>query len=227
VVEGAALGREAVLLLGYGDLHRFEYIVSAYVRRFSKSLYSPAFFRQFAIAVANQKQYASNPELLHGLETTLAGLDPDERREVYLAMAEEAVQTGNVNVAVFAAGNAVKLVTEGTLPFLRARLYESAALLVTDDYGRGVEQLKTIDRAKLNSRDAKLFDAVTQMASKLRWPPEIPASMAAEPPSNGDGADKDEVNGVTLGRKTRERALQAIEKADKLFEQKKIGGEKK
>lgn len=226
-MEELALRREALLLVAEGDLHRFEYIVSSYMRRFSRSLYSPAFFRQLAVAVASQKKYISNPEYLKGLEDTLLGLDRDERREVYLAMAEEAVQAGNVSVAAFAAGNAARLVQEGSLPFMRARLYEGAALLVTVEYGRGVELLKTIDRTRLSPPDAKLLDAAMLMASKLRWPPEAPASAAGEPPSNGEGADKDEIDGVALGRKAVERARLAIEKADTLFEPKKIGEEKK
>jgi chemotaxis protein MotC len=227
LVEESALRREALLLAASGDLHRFEYIVSAYVRRFPRSLYSPAFFRQLAVSVANQKKYASTPELLKGLEGTLTGLDRDERREVYLAMSEEAVQAGNITVAIFSAGNAAKLVDKGSQPFIRAQLYEGAALLVTDDYGRGIEQLKTIDRTKLNLRDAKLLDVALLMASKLRWPPEPPSATASEPAISGEGADKDEVNGVALGRKARVKARRALDEVDKLFEQKKIGGGKK
>lgn len=227
LVEESALRREALLLIYSGDLRRGEQMVSAFVRRFPRSVYLPAFFRQLAATVATQKDYGDHPELLKQLGPLMTALTRGDRMDVYLLMAEEAVKAGNVAVAVFAADNVAGLASEPSQERVRAELYRDAALLVTEDYGRGVEGLKSIDRSKLDESDVKLLEAALAMASKLRWPPERPAAGAPAPMEGGEGAEKDEVNGVALGRKVREKAQRAVADTDRLLESHNTGGDKK
>jgi chemotaxis protein MotC len=235
LIEESALRREALLLLSKGDFARFESVISAYVRRFPRSVYGPAFFRQFAVGVADQKKFAEDPTLFKNLENILNMLSEEQRRDLYLAMAEEAVKAGRVSVAIAAAAHAGKLfmtdakqTPNDASNLMRSRLYEGAALLVTEDFGRGIELLKTVDRKQLNLHDANLLDAALLMAAKLRWPPEPPAEVKGEPPAQGEGADKDQANGVALGREVMARARRGLTEADRLLdESKKSSGTKK
>ncbi len=110
----------------------------------------------------------------------LGGVGLAERRDVYLTMAKEALIKGRVEMARFAAASATPLTQEESPEHARARLYEGAVLVVTDDFEMGAELLRGVDKSKLAEDDARLLDAALAVTSQVRRLPE-PYADAAPP----------------------------------------------
>ena len=86
-----------------------------------------------------------------------------------------------------AAANAVQLANEGGDDGERARLYEGATLIVTDDYDRGIEALSAIERSKLGEHERALLDVALLVAGQIRRMPAEPEPDSA-PPSESDAS---------------------------------------
>jgi chemotaxis protein MotC len=179
IIEEAALRRQIALLAGTGASERYEALATRYLRRFPNSVYAGGFRQQFAVAIAVHTD-ASEPDRLARLETMLGGVLRDDRREVYLTIAKEAVAKGKIEMAKFAAVNATRLTEDASAERERARLYEGAALIVTEAFERGVEILDALDRDKLAEADISLLDAALSIADQVRRMPNAPD---AEPPA--------------------------------------------
>jgi chemotaxis protein MotC len=205
LIEEAALRRQVTALAASGDADRFALLSRAYLRRFPKSVYAGSFRRQFAVDAASG-EHAGDPTHIMRLEATLAALDPDDRRDVYLTIAREAVLGGKVELARSAAASAVRLFPEGSAERLRAQLYEAAALVVTEAFPRAVSTLEAVDTARLQTEDAELLDAAAEVAGKVR---RLPASEEA---SSGTDAED-----IAAAFKAAGRAREAIALVDKLI----------
>jgi chemotaxis protein MotC len=170
LVEEAALRRQTFLVAATGALDKFEMLSRRYLRRFGSSVYANSFRRQFAAEVANQK-YDSDPERLARLEVVLGSLSSADQRDIYLTIAEEGIARGKVELTRLAARDASRLTEDGSVERSRARLYEGAALIVTEQFEKGFAALKRIDRTRLGPADAELLDAAASLASEVRrWP---------------------------------------------------------
>ena len=90
----------------------------------------------------------------------------------------------------------------------RARLYEGAALIATDDFERGVEILSAIERSKLDEPEHKLLDAALSIAGQIRRMPAAPGADS-EPPS-------DQAQGAGAGQ-VLERAQKMLAQVDQLL----------
>ena len=99
-----------------------------------------------------------------------------------LTIAKEALGKGKVEMARFAAASAARLADEDSAERERARVYEGAALIVTEDFERGVEMLGAVERSKLAEADAGLLDSALAIAEQVRRLPEDAASES-EPPA--------------------------------------------
>ena len=66
----------------------------------------------------------------------------------------------------------------------RSRLYAGAALVVSDNAGKGVETLQAIDRSRLSAADAELQDAALAVAASVRAEPKT----ATTPPAGEPGS---------------------------------------
>jgi chemotaxis protein MotC len=170
LVEEAALRRQAFLVLAAGNRDRFEMLSSNYLRRFGDSIYAGSFRRQFAAEVVGEK-YAIDSSRLKKLEAMLDDLDPAQRLELHLAIAEDGTVRGKVEAAKMAAEHAFRLAKDSNATKARAELYRGAALIATDEFERGVADLKSVDRSLLGPPDAELLDAAFSLAGQMRvWP---------------------------------------------------------
>jgi chemotaxis protein MotC len=107
-------------------------------------------------------------------------LEKDQQKLAYSAIAEAGILRGHVQITLLAAKKLADQTKDDPKRALQARLYESAALLVTDDYDRGAIQLRSIDRAELGARDQPLLDAALSVAIRMRTP--LPATLPGAPP---------------------------------------------
>ncbi len=179
IVEEAALRRQIALLAAAGRADRYELLATQYLRRFPSSVYAGGFRQQFAAAIAVHTNAGESGRLAR-LEIMLGGVEQADRREVYLTIAKEAIAKGKVEMAKFAAANAGRLTEESSAERERARLYEGAALVVTEEFDRGVEMLGTVERTKLADTDTALLDAALGIAGQVRRLPDAPASEPAD-----------------------------------------------
>jgi chemotaxis protein MotC len=180
LVEEAALRREAVIAAAIQDLPKFEMLASQYLRRFNKSIYADDFIQRFAVAVTTS-QYADNAKLFERLAETLDSLGAEQRLAAYLGIAEAGIVRGRIQLTRLAAQKLAVEAKDDQALALKARLYEAAVLLATDDYEQGAKQLKSIDPRPLLPRDRSLYDAALSLANRIRMP--LPADLVVtEPP---------------------------------------------
>lgn len=218
LVEEAALRREAIVASIAGDLDAFKLLTSQYLRRYSKSVYAGDFIRRFATVVTKGK-FAESPGLFQGVAEMLDTLDNDQQKFAYTAIAEASIVQGRVQLTLLAAKKLADQARDDPKHALQARLYESAALLVTDDYDRATVQLKSIDRAELGPRDQPLLDAALTVAGRMRAPPDAAVFDAPPPPVSAEqGKDAE----LTQPPAVIGDANKAIGKVDDL-----LGGEKR
>lgn len=206
IIEEAALRRQIALLAAAGNADRYETLATQYLRRFPNSVYAGGFRQQFALAIAGHTD-AAEPGRLARLERVLGGVGKSDRRDVYLLIAKEAVAKGKMAMAKFAAANAAPLTDAASTDRERARLYEGAALIVTEEFDRGVEVLGAVERSKLAETDVALLDAALSIAGQVRRMPDTPD---AEPPRAASPAG--EVAGQALAQ-----ARHAIAQVDEIL----------
>lgn len=211
LVEEAALRRQTFLVAVAGDRDGFEMLASQYMRRFPNSVYAGSFREQYAMEITGER-YAA--ERLPRLEATLRELEAPSRHQFYLAIAREAVIKGRAELASLAAGNAVRLGEEEGADTVRARLYAAAAAVVGDDMEQGRSSLESVERSKLEPRDAELADAVLAIASEVVRPvPDVAVAGDAPPPAAAGAKPRDEERlAATLGTiKTVRQALAQVD----------------
>jgi chemotaxis protein MotC len=171
LIEEASLRRQIALVVPTEAREHYEALATLYLRRFPHSLYAGSFRQQFAAAVAGNV-HASEPDRLARLEAILAGVGPADRRDVYLAIAKQALLKGKVEVAAFTAGSAGKLADAGSADEARAHVYRGAALVASEAVQEGAAMLGGADRSKLASDEAALIDAGLAVAEAVQRPPQ-------------------------------------------------------
>ena len=212
IVEEAALRRQIALLAAGGNADRYEALATQYLRRFPNSVYAGGFRQQFAVAIAGPYAMRRSPGRLGRLESMLGGVAQSDRREVYLTIAKEAVAKGRMEMAKFAAANAQPLAEAGSADRERARLYEGAALIVTEEFDRGVEVLGAVERSKLAETDTALLDAALSVAGQVRRMPDTPD---AEPPGAVSPAGEGAGQALAQARKAVAQVDEILSGADK------------
>jgi chemotaxis protein MotC len=183
LIEESALRQEILLVASEGNMARFDQLSSQYSRRFGNSIYAANFRRQFFAGVARQ-DFAGTSEWIARTETELQKIAPSERASAYLSIAHEAALGGNVEIARYAAGHAAELLRNGSTDHARAKLYEGAALIITDDYEKGEAALRSIPAEKLRDTDRELLDAARLVSSEVRRWPEAPAESQEPLPAS-------------------------------------------
>jgi chemotaxis protein MotC len=210
LVEEAALRRQIAIVATAKDLDRFDMLSTNYLRRFAKSVYAGSFRRQFAADVAGRED-AGNASRTARLAAALEALDPADCRDIYLAIAREALIKGKVELTRFAADSTVRLVEEASAERRRASLYAAAVLVVTEDFDKGVSALEAMDRGGLDEEDAELLDAARSVAAEVRRQP-----VPNDAPSRVRGEDAaTTVQIAETARQTMARADRLIETASK------------
>lgn len=223
LVEEAALRRQAILAAKMGDLDTFERLSSQYFRRFGASLFAGSFEQQFAQEVVS-KAYPAQEKRMAKLEEIIRSLEPEVRINTCLALAEQGISRANVEVVRFAARLAGIDAQSSSLDATRMRLFEAAALLVTDAYEEGSRALWTIDRAKLGVREEALLNAAFAVSREIARPPSMatwarqkPGTPEASATENADAA-ADKANEITESRVVSD-AQQALERVDELLKE--------
>jgi len=201
LIEEAALRRQVALVASAADVERYEALSSRYLRRFPKSVYAGGFRRQLAIDMVSRPG-AVDPESLSRLSAALGGLDPADRSDFYLMMAKEGLLRGKVAIVRFAAKQAAGLAEPQSAEGARARIYESAVLVVTDEYETALAALEATSAEGLGQEDVELLESALSVAAEVRRVP-APTDVAARarPEHNA----------------TVERARQAIASVDQLI----------
>ena len=141
-----------------------------YVRRFANSVHMGNFRRQLAVDVATRGM-ADDPARRSRLEAALEFLAASQRQDVYLSIAWEGLKGGGVDLVRWAAANAARLASEDSAQHLRSRLCEAAALIVTDEFDKGLSILESIPADRLNEEEAALLAAALRIAKQVRREP--------------------------------------------------------
>ena len=215
LVEEVALRRQILLLPASGQLARLELLLARYIRRFGKSFYASAFWRQLAAEIAGL-ELVDTQERQARLAATLDELDSAGRQQLYLSTAREGIAKGRIGLTRFAAGEAMRLTSAGSQDGLRARVYEAAALIVTDAYDRGLSSLMGIERAKLAASDAELVTAALGVARQIRRPPPPRSSTTSTVPTAGISAERVREMSA-IGRQAIARAQTAVASVDAIL----------
>ncbi len=216
LVEEAALRREVLLLSNVNDTARFEMLAFTYLRRFPKSIYAKNFYRSFAIAVVTGK-YGTDPKLMKRLEMRLDELSDSARKQLYMAIAEEGVIRGRVELTRLAADRIGYLLQDGGRDAIRLQLYKAAALVVTKEYDYALARLRSIDRSKLSTGDRGLLDSALLLAGEVRRPPQIEGEIKELPPLSSatqvrHGAVAEKSEALDSARKALSQADEALNK---------------
>jgi chemotaxis protein MotC len=201
LIEEAALRRQIAIVATAKDFDRFDMLSANYLRRFARSVYAGAFRRQFAADVAGREDAGSAGRMAK-LAAALEAVDLVDRRDIYLAIAREALIKGKSELARLAADGAVRLAEKDSAEQRRASLYEAAALVAGNGIEKGTSALEAMDKAELDEEDAELLDAARSVAAEVR---RLPA------PSEAAGEDA----GATP--KTVEAARQSMARVDQLI----------
>ena len=206
LIEEAALRRLAAIFAAASNFRKFETVSAVYLRRYPRSIYAGGFRQQFATQVAVYET-ARDPDRLAKLKGMLASLDAKDRRDVFLAMAHEAILRGRIVLSRFAAGEAALLADNDTLEATRAKLYEAAALVATDQLETGLAALKGLKRTDFSRQDAELLDAALSLAHQVAGSPPPAAGTTMRPRQDASGPEP----------KILEPARQAIARVDQLL----------
>jgi chemotaxis protein MotC len=214
LVEEAALRRQVLLVSNVEDHARFEMLSFQYLSRFPKSIYAKNFARSFAIATASSK-YGADPKLMGRLEKRLDELDDDLRTQLYMALAEEGVMRGRVELTRMAADKIGHLLKDGGRDSVRLQLYKASALVVTPEYEYAIARLRMIDRSKLGSGDARLLDNALALAVEVRQPPKVEGPVKELPPLSS--ATQVKHGAVAEKSEALDRARLALAQAEQLL----------
>jgi chemotaxis protein MotC len=211
LIEETSLRRELLMLSKSDNVDRFESLAKRYMRRFRNSVYADNFRLQLVTEVASAKSW-DNAQRLAKIEKVLSNLDDADRQDAYLVMAQVGLTKGNVTTARFAAEHASAIVIDQVDVSPQARVYEAAALIVTDKFEDGVVKLKGVERDKLGAKDAQIFDAAMKVADQVRrWPQPGLQEPASAPSDNGSARARDL---AAVGARTVEVARAAMTKVD-------------
>jgi chemotaxis protein MotC len=172
LVEEAALRRQVFIVAQMGDLDRFEFLSGQYLRRFNSSVFASDFRQRFATALT-RLNLAETSGHFQRLRALMTATDSDTQRATFLHVSRSAVIHGKIETARLAAAQAESLSTMGSSDGVRARLYGAAAGIVTEDFLRHSDELKTTNRRQLTDADAELLDAAVTAADAIRYWPSV------------------------------------------------------
>lgn len=214
LVEEAALRRQVLLLSNADNNQRFEMLAFAYLRRYPRSIYARNFARSFAVTVASGK-YATDAVLMERLVRRIDELPDETRRRLYMALAEEGVTRGRIELTRLAADKVAPLIPANSRDAVRLELYKAAAMVVTKDYDVALGKLRAIDRARLNTGDAQLLDNALALAAEVREPPMVDGPVAQLPPLSS--ATQVKYGAIAEKSEALDRARAALGQADVLL----------
>lgn len=187
LVEETALRRELVLAEETADVDKFATLAGEYMWRFPNSVYFEGFRQRFASA-AVRFGLASDQTQFAKVESLIGKLDAASSLRLYLQIAQKGIVAGKASSARFFAEKAARLSADGSVERARAKLYEAAALLLTDQFEAGAKELETAEAAPLPKPDAELKTAVAALAKAIGQEAGFKEEQNALEPAGHDGS---------------------------------------
>lgn len=215
LLEEGALRRQVFVASQTGDVKKFLALSSGYLRRYRHSIYAGNFRQRLASALT-RIDFGRDQGLFEGVVEMLMDLEPDARRDIYLLAARSSIEQGKTHSARMLAEKAKELSEGDVVSAARAKLYRAAAMIVSPEtIGMAVEDLKGIDRTKLEASDAMLLDSALSMAGHIRVMPgdktADKSSRPSPPPSDVNKQQAPEQLQAVL------KAQDALSRIDKLI----------
>jgi chemotaxis protein MotC len=193
LIEEAALRREVFVEGQRGNIARLEFLSIQYLRRFRHSVYAGNFRQRFVVLLA-QLDFAENVENFMRLESILAQMDGEGKRDLYLFFARHSMLNGRTELARLAASRAEELSAGGSAEEARAGFYDAASSLVTTDFEAAVERLLAIEPEKLPPADVPLLEAALDLAIQIGEAVlEEPEGEIAQGEDGGEGETEPQV----------------------------------
>jgi chemotaxis protein MotC len=188
LVEEAALRRTMGLAPRGLEANRFVSAAGQYVRRYLRSPYAS----QFADALVGGIVTLNQTIDLDELDTVIEGMDPEQRKVVYLRLARRAAIDGIPGLAEYASNKADAVEVDGADPSAdpRGQLYSSLAVITSETVDQVLPKLRAIDRSHLSESDRKLLDAAMAIATEVTARPVAPVEVQTPPaqPEEGEKA---------------------------------------
>jgi chemotaxis protein MotC len=219
LVEETALRREVFNLSDGGDLNKFILLSSQYLRRFPNSLYAENFKQKFGTTVTHLGM-TDSPEQFAKVVQAIGNLESEDRLHLYMLIAQSAILGGNAMIAQLAAERAMTIAKDGSQDGVRAKLFNAAALILTNNYDQGIVKLKELDAVQISKRDADFKSAILAMAKQIRqWPELANSDDDAEPKPNLKAPGHDGTVAASAGPVI-DLAQKAISDTDRLLQEK-------
>jgi chemotaxis protein MotC len=214
LVEEAALRRAIFVASQIGNTQKFESLSKQYLRRFRYSVYAGNFRQRFAAALT-RLDFVKDRQQFSRLVTILNELEPEGQRELYLLVAQTAIDQGQTNAAILASERAYNLSSADKVSAERSKLYKAAALIVTTEgFVAGLGELREINKGILPASDATLLDAALSMASHIRSAPGAAPASAHHAQSVFPASEAAQTNPSSPAIS---RAQEALGRVDQLF----------
>lgn len=219
LVEEAALRRELVLTDEIADIDKFTFLSSEYIWRFPNSAYFESFRQRFMASVVHFG-LSVKPTQSAALEELVGQVDSASQLALYLQIARKSIIDGKPGAALFAAGKAVRLSGDASAERARSKLYEAAALILTDQYEKGVGEFDAVDVSRLPKQDIELKGAVASMAKLIGNGPGNPRAPVAPEPGEHGISPGGESSATALASALIDVAQQKLEQAGEVLERK-------
>jgi chemotaxis protein MotC len=190
LVDEAALRQIAILAARTGKKERFAAAAASYLSRFRRSVYIAGFETQLSYHIARFPEQDGKFILREILEAHPKGWG--RCLACFLtAISEQAIHLGKTDLASAAALAGMPAAPDDAAEKQRLLLYQGAALIVTEDFARGLDALKSVRQEALLERDRELLRAALAVAAKLRTTPMLLTSvqlkaLAEQPKKNRD-----------------------------------------
>lgn len=217
LVEEAALRRELVLAGELADFDKFAALSRQYIWRFSRSVYFDNFQQRFTTSIVKFCVASENAQFGR-IEKLMGELDSREQLRLYLQIAQKAVINGKVGSAHFAAEKAVQLSNDGSMEKARAKLYEAATLILTDQFEVGQGELETIDSSLLPKADLELKEAIASLARLIRNGPDTTPAVSTSEQNDQAAFPPDELGGSASVSALIDFAQRKLGQTDELLE---------
>ncbi|BCH60688.1 chemotaxis protein [Agrobacterium vitis] len=196
IVEEAALRRSFQIAMDTGQNGRAMAYANRYVRRFLYSPYASQFADLLVQLVVDHFSELDKNDIL----ATLATMDPDRQREVYLRIARRATINGNQALASLASSQAQSLAGLPDKNDPQALLYGGAALISTTDVKNALNTISQLPKDQLSASDNALLEAARAVAQEvitLPTAPQSPSASPSTPPPSGDNTAPESVANVS------------------------------
>ncbi|MCF1473280.1 chemotaxis protein [Agrobacterium vitis] len=196
IVEEAALRRSFQIAMDTGQNGRAMAYANRYARRFLYSPYASQFADLLVKLVVDHFSELDKNDIL----ATLATMDPDRQREVYLRIARRATINGNQALASLASSQAQSLAGLPDKNDPQALLYGGAALISTTDVKNALNTISQLPKDQLSASDNALLEAARAVAQEvitLPTAPQSPSASPSTPPPSGDNTAPESVANVS------------------------------